>query len=188
MGICTSCGRGTLEPKITSKPFLVIKEMVTDAEIKADAVFVEGSQNKWGYQEHTTNYYLAKEMAMAGIQMNTLCLTNLYMHVPNKGKRTKEAKESAQGCLDYSISEIVKLAEGKKVILLMGAEAIRTFTGYPASDVYGLVCTSDYFSKETIIIPAPNSDKLMMMPVGELRNALKVFAEQISIYKRYSEV
>ena len=96
MGICTSCGRGTLEPKITSKPFLVIKEMVTDAEIKAESVFVEGSVNKWGYQEHTTNYYLAKEMAMAGIQMNTLCLTNLYMHVPNKGKRTKNLHRIAK--------------------------------------------------------------------------------------------
>lgn len=188
MGVCTSCGRGTLETRITSKPFLVIKEMVTEAEIKAEQVFVEGSVNKWGYQEHTTSYYLAKEMALVGIQMNTLCLSNLYMHEPNKGKKSKEAKELSQGCLDYSISQIVKLAEGKKIILIMGAEAIRTFTGYPASDVYGLLCKSDLLPNVPVIIPAPNSDKLMSMPIGEMRNSLKVFAEQIRIYKEYEKV
>jgi len=162
--------------------------MVTEPEIEAESVFVEGSVNKWGYRENTTSHYLAKEMALAGIQMNTLCLTNLYMHVPNKGKKTKEAKESAQECLDYSISQIVKLAEGKKIIFMMGAEAIRTFTGYPASDVYGLKCKSDLLPNVPVIIPAPNSDKLMAMPVGELRNALKVFAEEIKVYNEYSKI
>lgn len=188
MGICTSCGRGTLEAKRTSKSFLIVKEMVTDNEIKSNTVFVDNMQNKWGYPEKTTSYYLAKELGLVGVQMNTLCLTNLYMHVPDKGKRTKEAKESAQACLDYSISQIVEEAKGKKIVLLMGAEVIRTFTGYPASSVYGLKCKSEFLPDVPVIIPAPNPDKLMLQPIGELRNALRVFAEEIKIYNEYSKI
>lgn len=188
MAICPSCGRGTLEPKRTSKPFLIVKEMVTDNEIKSNTVFVDTVQNRWGYPEHTVNYYLAKELGMVGVQMNTLSLTNLYMHIPSKSKKTKEAKADAQACLDFSISEVIKEAEGKKIILLMGAEVIRLFTGYSASSVYGLRCKSELLPNVSVIIPAPNSDKLMVMPIGEMRNALKVFAEEIKLYNEYSKI
>ena len=188
MGICTSCGRGTLEPKLTSKPFLVVKEIVTDKEVESGIVFTMDGVNKWGYPEHTTSYYLAKEMAMVGIQLNTLSLTNLYMHEPNKGKKSKEGKALSQGCLDYSISQVVKAAEGKKIVLLMGAEVIRTFTGYPASDVYGLICKSELLPDVPVVIPCPNSDKIMTQPIGEMRNSLKVFAEQIRIYNEYIKI
>jgi hypothetical protein len=67
----------------------------------------------------------------------------------------------------------------------MGASTIKTFTGYNASEVYGLVCKSDLLPNVPVIIPAPNIDKLMSQPIGEMRNALKVLAEQVEIYKDY---
>lgn len=188
MGICTSCGMGTMEPKAFSSPFLIIKESVTKNEIDSGIMFVMSGKNKWGHEEHTTSYYLNKEMGMVGLQLNTMNLSSLYMHLPSRSKKNKEAKEQFQGCMDYSIQQVVKLAEGKKVVMLMGAELIRTFTGYPASEVYGLICKSDLLPNVPVIVPAPNPDKLMAVPIGELRNSLKIFAEQIQIYKEYAKV
>lgn len=187
MGICISCGKGTLEPKITSKPYLIIKEQVTDKELASDTVFVQSWMNKYKYEEHTTSYYLNKELGMVGLQLSIMNLTNLYMHELPKGGRSKEGKELVQACTDYSIEQVQELAKGKKVVLLMGAGVIRTFTGYPATDVYGLVCKSDLLPDVPVCVPAPNADKIMSSPIGELRNALKVFAEQIKIYEAYSK-
>ena len=89
-----------------------------------------------------------------------------------------------------SISEVIWLAEGKRIILMMGAEVVRTFTGYGVSDVSGLICKSDLLpvTNAPIIIPAPNPDNIMKQPIGELRNALNVFAEQIKIFEEYAKV
>ena len=70
----------------------------------------------------------------------------------------------------------------------MGAEIVKTFTGYNCTDVYGLTVQSDLLPSVPVIVPAPNPDKIMNQPIGELRNVLKVFAEQIKIYNEYSKV
>lgn len=190
MGICISCGKGTLEPKTTSKPYLIVKEQVTQNEMELDTVFVMSGVNKYGHEEHTTSYYLYlnKELGMVGLQLSTMNLTNLYMHELPKGGRSKEGKELVQACTDYSIEQVQELARGKKVVLLMGADVIRTFTGFPSTSVYGLTCKSELLPDVPVCIPAPNADKIMSSPIGELRNALKVFAEQIRIYEAYSRI
>ena len=185
MSICISCGKGTLSPIIKSKPFMVIKESLTQNELESGQVFVQNGENKYSHEEPTNSYYLSREMGMVGIQFATLSLTDFYMHIPPKGGRTKEGKAIAKGCVDYSISELVKVAGNMKIIFMMGAETIKTFTGYNASDVYGLVCKSDLLPNVPVIIPTPNSDKMMSQPIGELRNSLKVFAQQIKIYEQY---
>lgn len=185
--ICTSCGKGCLSPKVTSSPVLVVKQEITQNEIKFDTVFVQSGKNKYGHDEHTTSYYLAKEMGMVGLQFNVFSLTNLYLHIPPKGGRKKEDRDIVQRCIDFSISELQKVAKDKKIIFMMGAETIKLFTGYNASSVYGLICKSDLLPDVPVIIPAPNSDKLMNQPIGELRNALGVLSEKIKIYKQYKE-
>lgn len=188
MGICKSCGRGTLEPRLNSSPFLIVKESTTANEREAETIFLQTGKNKWGYDEHTSSYYLNKEMGKVGLQLNAMSYTALYLHEPSTSKKTKEAKELAQGCKDYSVQQVIEVAKGKKLILLMGAEAIRTFTGYPATDVYGLLCKSELLPDVPVIVPAPNPDKLMLSPIGELRNSLRVFAEQVAIYKQFSTI
>lgn len=187
MNICTACGKGTLSPVIRSSPILVLKEMVTQNELEFQTVFVQNGKNKNGYEEHTATYYLAKEMAMVGLQLNSFSLANFYMHVPHAGGRKKVDRELAQACLDFSISEVVKIAKDMKLILMMGAETVRIFTGYNATEVYGLTVHSDYFPTP-VIIPAPNSDKLLRIPIGEMRNALGVFADQVKTYKQYIKI
>lgn len=186
--ICASCGKGLVLPTIKSKPYMIIKEIVTGNEIQAGKAFVQSGKNSYGHEENTASYYLSKEMGKVGLQFSIFSLANLYMHIPPKSGRSKESKELSQGCTRFSIDELVKVAGNMKIIFMMGAETIKTFTGYNASDVYGLTCTSELLPNVPIIIPSPNSDKIMSQPIGELRNALKVLADEIKIYEQYIKV
>lgn len=189
MGICVSCNRGSLDPIIkTKRPYLIVKESITQNEIDQEQIFTLSGTNKYNRTEHTTSYYLGKELGMVGLNLQTFNLATFYSHTMPKSKKTKEDKAIIQGCVDWSIAEIIKIAKDKKIILMMGAELVRTFTGYGVSDVSGLVCKSDLLPNVPAIIPAPNPDKIMNQPIGELRNALKVFSEQIKIYEQYEKV
>jgi hypothetical protein len=185
MNICTSCGKGTLSPIIKSSPFLIVKEICTGNEVNSDRVFVQEGENKYHHQEHTTSWYLAKELGMCGLNINTMCLTNLYLHIPPKGGRSKEGKAIVAGCEQFSIDEFIKVAKDMKIILMGGAATIKTFTGYNASEVYGLPCKSELLPNVPVIIPMPNPDKIMSSPIGEMRLALKVFAQQIKVYEQF---
>lgn len=188
MALCPHCGKKTLDPILKSKPYMIIKESFTENEMEQGNLFTLSGKNKYGNQENTTSYYLMKELGLTGLNLQIMSLSALWLHKPPTGKKTKEAREDFQKCLDYSISELIKAAKGKKVILLMGAELVRTFTGYGVSDVSGLVCKSELLPEANIVIPAPNPDKLMSQPIGELRYALKTFAEQIKIAEQYNKL
>lgn len=187
--ICPSCGKGTIPPKLSNKPYMIVKQELTQVEIDTGSIFVQKGKNAWGYEHNTTAYYLNRELGSFGLQLSQFNQTALYMHQLPKSKKTKEDKIILQGCIDFSIQEVVKLAQGKKIILLMGSETTKVFTGYSASEVYGLnVAPSEYFPDVPMIIPAPNPDKIMNQPVGELRITLKSLSEQIRIYEQYQKV
>lgn len=187
--ICPSCGKGCISPKLSNKPYMIVKQELTQQEIDTGSIFVQKGKNKWGYEHNTTAFYLNLQLGSFGLQLSQFNQTALYMHQLPKSKKTKEDKAILQGCIDFSIQEVVKLAQGKKIILLMGSETTKVFTGFSASEVYGLnVAPSEYFPEVPMIIPAPNSDKLMNQPVGELRIALKSLAEQIKIFEAYQKI
>ena len=186
--ICPSCGKGCISPKLSSKPYMIVKQELTQQEIDTGSIFLQKGKNAWGYEHNTTAYYLNKELGNFGLQLSQFTLTSLYLHQLPKSKKTKEDKAVIQGCIDFSIQEVIKLAQGKKIILLMGSETTKVFTGFSASEVYGLSCKSEMLPEVPVIIPAPNPDKIMNQPVGELRIALKSLAEQIKIYEQYSKI
>jgi len=188
MNICTSCGKGTLSPILKSSPFMIIKETPTQNELDAETIFVMRSQNKYGHNENTVNYYLNRELGMVGLQLSTMNLMNFYMHIPPKVGRSKEQQAILQGCDEFSIQEVLRFTVGMKIILVSGAKIVKLLTGYNTSDVYGLICKSELLPLVPVIIPCPNTDKIMNSPIGELRNSLRVFSEQISIYKQYQGV
>lgn len=187
MALCPNCGKKAIDPILKSQPYLIVKESLTQNEIDQALPFTLTGKNKYGKDEQTNSYYLMKEMGMVGINFQQLSLTALWMHHPPKMGRTKESKAAFQACLDYSISQVIKAAEGKQIVMLMGAEVVRTFTGYGVSEVSGLKCKSDLLPNVPVVIPAHNPDNIMKMPIGELRNALKVFAEEMKIYEEYSK-
>ena len=133
--VCPSCSKGTLSPKISNKPYLIVKQDITQVELDTESVFVQKGKNKYGYEHNTTSYYWNKELGDVGLMLSQFNLTSLYMHQLPKSKKTKEDKEILQGCIDFSIAEVVKLAQGKKIILLLGSETTKVFTGYSASEV-----------------------------------------------------
>ena len=188
MALCPSCGKKSIDPIIKSKPYLIIKETFTQNEYEQELPFTLSGNNKYGRPENTNSYYLMKELGLVGVNMQIMSLSALWTHIPPKAGKSKDGKAQFQKCLEWSISEVIRVAEGKSTILMMGAEITRTFIGHSVSDVQGLVCKSDLLSPKTVIIPAPNPDNIMKVPIGELRNALKVFSEQIKIYEEYSKV
>lgn len=189
MAICPSCKKKVVSPIVKSKPYLVIKDYLTNTELEQDFPFVLEGKNKYGKPEKTTSYYLQKELGMLGVNFQQLSFTALWSHQPPKAGRTKEGKERFQACLDFSIGEIVKVANDRKLILLlMGAELSNLFIGHSINDVSGLVAKSDLLPGVPVIIPSPDSNNLMKMPIGELRLALSTFAKQIKIYEEYSNV
>jgi len=187
MSICTSCGKGTLEPRLSNKPILIIKESASSPDYENKQLFSLSGKNKWGKQENTASYYLQREFGSVGLALNSFNLTALYLHQAPKGKG-KEAVTRYQNCVNYSMAEVIKVARGKKLIFMMGAEVIKMFTGYNASDVYGLKVKSDLLPDAAVIIPAPNSDKIMNQPIGEMRLALKVFAAEVRALESYMKV
>lgn len=188
MAICPSCGKKSIDPILKSKPYLIVKDSLTKNEMEQGIPFTLAGVNKYGKSENTNSYYLAKEFGMVGLNFQIMSLSALWMHEPPKGKRSKDEKELFQKCLDWSISEVLKASVDKKIVLLMGAEVTRTFTGYSVNDVSGLVGKSDLMPHVPVVISAPNPDNMMRMPIGELRNALQVFKEQIQIWEQYSKI
>ena len=188
--ICTSCGKATLSPVIKSRPFLIIKEAVTENDLTDDMVFTLSGKNKYGKEAYTSAYYFNRELGLVGLGLNNFSLSALYLHHPPSRKKTKDERAVILGCVDYSVAQVMALVRetDAKIILLMGAEIVKTFTGYNCTDVYGLTVQSDLLPSVPVIVPAPNPDKIMNQPIGELRNVLKVFAEQIKIYNEYSKV
>lgn len=186
--ICKSCGRGGLEPIIRSRPFLIVKESVTENELTQGQLFALSSPNRYGTVTNSNAYYLAKELGMVGLNLQTMSLSALFLHKLPEAKRSKADKEVLSKCCDHSIADVIRIARDMNVVMLMGAEVVRTFTGYGVSDVSGLICKSELLPTVPVIVPAPNPDKLMSQPIGELRNALKVFAEQIEIFEQYERM
>lgn len=188
MSLCPSCNKKSLDPVLKSSPYLVVKESFTNVEMDKGVPFTLTGKNRFGRDENTNSYYLQKEIGMVGINFQLLSLTALWTHTPPKPGRTKESKEAFQKCLDWSVSQVIQCAENKKVVLLMGAEVTRIFTGHSVKEAAGLVCQSDLLPKVPVCIAAPNPDNLMRVPIGELRNALKEFAEQIKIHKQWEKI
>lgn len=186
--ICSSCGKGCVSPKLSTKPYLIIKEQITQQELDAGSVFVQKGKNQWGYEQNTTSYYLNREMGLVGLQLHTFNLTNLYNHILPKNKKTKEDKEIIQGCIEFSRQQVLKLAEGKKIILLLGSGTVKAFSDYSASEIYGLPFQSEQLPNVPCLIAGINTDKLMSQPIGELRITLKSLSEQVKIYEAYSRI
>ena len=184
--ICTSCNQGLLSPKLTRRPILIVKDTITGGEKEFDTVFSLTGISPYGKNENSTSYYLQKEFGMVGLNMQALSMTCLHLHQHSKRRKTKLERESLQACVDFGISQFIQFAQPMKLILSMGSEITKLLTGYNVSDTYGLICKSSLVP--AIIIPTPNPDKLMEQPIGELRHALKVFAEQVKILEEYLKI
>lgn len=111
-----------------------------------------------------------RELANAGLDYFQCRVTNLWLHLPNKDEK----------CLEFCMEQVLQEAQGKKLILLCGAETVQTFTGHKVSEVCGLWVDTTYFSKDTKVMAMFNPAQLQHGGVGEVKLSLAKFVLEVN--------
>jgi len=161
---CPVCKTENTVPPYGNKQskILLIGEFPGEDEVKKGIPFVGA-----------TGQLLRQELAYIGIDLQSLRRGNLWFHAPNKNN----------DCLKHGVEVIIKEAIGKKLILLIGSDAVKFFTGEKISEVNGLVVPSDYFSGVVMACIQPASIFQPKGTIGELRFALNNFNNKIEEMK-----
>ena len=108
---------------------------------------------------------LRNELGKAGIQPESLAMYMLYPH----NMRNRDCVEDWE---TYAIQMLL----GKKLVLLLG-KAVPVFTPYTAEKITGITTTSPLL-KRTTIVCGPSLSTIMSSPIGEMRMACEVFADE----------
>lgn len=115
-----------------------------------------------------TGTILRQELAYLGLDLYSFRRTNLWLHTPNK----------MDDCFKMGVEQVLREAKGKRVILLLGSDTVKYFTGKNVSDVSGLRVTSTMLSAP-IIIAGFNPATVFHGAVGETKFYLKKFKEAV---------
>ena len=124
MNFCDICGRKLVAPEgPANADILLVADSPTIFDVREGRPWT-GPGGK----------VLRTELRRAGINYNNCRVTNMWQHVKHKD------------CDPAShIDAVLKEMQGRKAILLMGADAVQYFTGENVSEVSGLrVDTLDY--------------------------------------------
>ena len=108
---------------------------------------------------------LRAELGKLGVDVRRLRVCNVWQHPPNNN----------EDCYNLDLQVAIKEAKDKQVILLLGAGAVKIFTGENVRDVCGLNIKSVYLSSPTIIT-CLSPGIAFHSNIGELRLALTKFA------------
>lgn len=163
---CPHCNKDMVDPSgPKDSPILLIGEFPGDEEVKQSRPFVGPTGN-----------VLRPELGYRGIDLTQLRVTNIWLHKPNGN----------EDCYNYGLQKCISEAKGKKIILLIGSDAVKEFVGKDASvyDLCGLEVESHKLSAPTIMAilnPAIVFQKGGV--VGEIRLAIDKFAEKVEKLK-----
>jgi len=116
---------------------------------------------------------LRKELQLVGLDLNyDFRMTWLWLHEPGK-------KEE---CYTAGRNLVLDEAKGKQAVILVGAEPVDEFTGYSASDVYGLQVESPTFSAPVVfVIPKPEGVFVRGSGIGELRLSIQKLGRLLDV-------
>ena len=167
MSYCVGCGR-----------FILSAEGPSDAKI----LIVAEAPSRYDLEENKLwsgdfGSLLRAELRRQGIIYKNCRVTNMWLH-PKHDKCTLEEGHH----IDAVLSEMAD----RPAVLLLGAEAVRYFTGYGVSEVSGLrVDTLPH--REGRLIPDStgmvfalfNPTIVLHEKLGELRHGIKKFAEAL---------
>lgn len=119
-------------------------------------------------QAYTGQYGMAlqHEMNKAGIQPSQCRMITLWSH-----------NQSEDCDPDFHYMRAEQSMASAKLILMLGKECLEVFTGYAVGDVSGTIVKSKLLPK-AIVVAGPSLSTLGNSPLGELRLALELFAEQ----------
>jgi uracil-DNA glycosylase family 4 len=163
---CEVCGKSVIRPRgQLTAPYLLMGEFPGREEVNKGVAAV----GKMGE-------VLDREMVMAGIPMQQVCVTNLWLHEParSKGKTVKS------NCLPAFISNAIRMMEGRKGVMLMGSELANIFLNDGVMDWSGMEVQSILFPSCGFVMIMPNPALAFHGTHGEMRLALQKFKERIS--------
>jgi hypothetical protein len=92
-------------------------------------------------------------------------MLTLWQHAPKK-----------ECDLEWHVQQVLPMLRKAKLILMLGSESLSTFTGFSAMEVSGTIVKSNIL--KATIVAGPSIAALGKTPVGELRLAIELFAEQ----------
>jgi len=117
---------------------------------------------------------LKKELQRVGMNFDLVRVTNSWMHHTVGPKEPQFEDE-----FDYHMKAVVREAQGKTSILLMGALPVKIFTGRNVSDVEGLVMKAPHFKKAKVVMACRNPAAVLNdgAVVGNVRHTIERFAE-----------
>ena len=156
---CPACGSEDVVPPSGKKdsPILIVGEFPGEEEIKEGRPFVGAMGGVFKV-----------ELAKLGIDIKALRICNLWQHTPNKNKE----------CLDYGLKTVIKEADGRQAILLIGSDTVKLLCDKSVSATTGLEVKSSYLSAP-IIMSCIQPAIVFHSSVGEFRLSLQKFAFRI---------
>lgn len=116
----------------------------------------------------TAGKVLRKELERLGVSLNDFRVTNIWLHEPTKN----------ENCWKAGYNNTLEEAKGKKAILLVGSDAVETFTQYKVSDVSGLQVDSSILSAP-IIYALVNPALALHRSYGEVRLGIEKFINRL---------
>lgn len=151
-----SCGRVTVFPSGDSRSQVAV---VSDApgfeEVRSGRAFTGAYAEAFKH-----------ELMKAGIQPESLYLFTALPHTP------------AKDCeFDWQTATLASILGYRKLVLMLGNGVITAFTGRAISECSGTIVKSSMLSDVTIVA-GPSMATLGKTPIGELRLAINLFAEQ----------
>lgn len=108
---------------------------------------------------------LTKELS---IDFHRVRRVNLWHHPPNESEE----------CLEHGEAQVIQEAKGKKVILLIGAEPAKHFTGYNVSEVNGIIVQANFLSCKRIYASIQPVSVFKRGGIGEVKFALGRFSKE----------
>ena len=159
---CPVCGTERCVPPAGRKdsPVLLVAEFPGDEEVLDGQPFTG-----------RTGTIFKQQLGQLGWSLSNFRMMNLWQHPPNKNEK----------CLKHGIQTVIKEAQGKKGILLIGSDVAKAFTQYNVSEICGIPVESDYFSAE-VIMAMVNPAIVFHGVLGELQLGLEKFLKRIEKY------
>lgn len=149
------------------------KELILPTGFEEFPILIVGNEpgNENKPFDRNTSRILFAELGKLGIDLNSCRKTNYWMHSRN-GKLN---------CRKFMEAQLAKEAKGKKAILLMGAEPVNYFSGRKlgVSEVTSLRIESETSFSAPVIMASVNPSEAFRKGIGELRLALKRFANAL---------
>ena len=153
---CSNCGRIVIQP---TGPVNAEILLVGDAPTVYD---VKDGESWTG----PAGEVLRNEMRMVGINYNKCRVMNMWEHA------------KAKDC-QPNIDAVIQEMDGRKAVLLMGAEAVTFFTKENVSDVSGLEVQGDMLLEDTFVFAIFSPALALHDRLGEIRFGLERFAAAI---------